>query len=370
MAVGRRALEKVVNGLNAITGFRGARVLITGHTGFKGAWLALWLKQLGADVTGFALPPENGRPNLFSDAGVADGMTSVIADLKDIDAVAKAFEQARPEIVFHLAAQSLVRRSYQEPIETFASNLMGTVHVLEACRRAPGLKAVVVVTSDKCYQNNEQAKSFREGDPMGGSDPYSASKGCAELATGAYRQSFFSDPDGPLVATARAGNVIGGGDWAEDRLVPDIARSVYSQQPIVIRNPDSIRPWQHVLEPLRGYLMLGARLMNGEQDFTEGWNFGPNADDMVPVKDIASRIVETWGEGSIENRPDPNAPPEAGLLYLDIEKAGTRMDYKPVLSLNDGIGLTVDWYRTHRDDPSRITELTIQQIKRYMERLS
>jgi CDP-glucose 4,6-dehydratase len=284
--------------------------------------------------------------------------------------VARAFEQARPEIVFHLAAQSLVRRSYQEPSETFATNLMGTVHVLEACRRAPDLKAVVVVTSDKCYQNNEQTEGFREDDPMGGHDPYSASKGCAELATQSYRQSFFSDPDGPLVATARAGNVIGGGDWAEDRLIPDIVRSISSQQPIIIRNPDAVRPWQHVLEPLRGYLMLGARLINGEVDFAEAWNFGPNAEDMVPVREIAARIIETWGEGSFENRPDQNAPPEAGLLYLNTEKTGARLNYNPALTLEDSIALTVDWYRIHRENSSRVAELTRQQIKDYMERLA
>jgi CDP-glucose 4,6-dehydratase len=366
---GQRALENLVTGISYLDGFRGTRVLITGHTGFKGAWLATWLKDLGAQVTGFALPPEDGRPNLFSDAAVADGMTSIMADLRDIDAVARAFEQARPEIVFHLAAQSLVRRSYQEPLETFATNLMGTVHVLEACRRAPGLKAAVVITSDKCYQNDEQAEDFREDDPLGGSDPYSASKGCAELATRAYRQSFFSDPDGPLVATTRAGNVIGGGDWAEDRLVPDIARGIATQQPVVIRNPDSVRPWQHVLEPLRGYLMLGARLMEGERAFAEAWNFGPNPEDIVPVKEIAARVIEAWGEGSIKNRPDPGAPPEAVLLYLNIEKAGERLDYKPVLGLEDGIGLTVDWYRAYRDDPSKARELTHQQVKDYWERL-
>jgi CDP-glucose 4,6-dehydratase len=227
-----------------------------------------------------------------------------------------------------------------------------------------------MITSDKCYQNNELAESFREDDPMGGSDPYSASKGCSELVIRSYQESFFSDPDSPLIASARAGNVIGGGDWAEDRLVPDIARSIYSQQPLVIRNPHSVRPWQHVLEPLRGYLMLGARLMNGEADFAEGWNFGPTTEDMIPVKDIAARIIETWGEGSIENHPDPDAPPEAGLLYLDIEKAGARLDYRPVLNLDDGIRLAVDWYKTHRDDPSRVAELTLHQIKDYMEQLS
>ena len=362
-------MENLVTGISYLDGFRGTRVLVTGHTGFKGAWLATWLKDLGAEVTGFALPPEDGRPNLFSDAAVADGLTSILGDLRDESAVEDAVQQAQPQIVFHLAAQSLVRRSYREPAETFATNLLGTVHVLEACRWAPDLKAVVVITSDKCYENDEQAEDFKEDDPLGGRDPYSASKACAELATHAYRLSFFSEPGNPLVATTRAGNVIGGGDWAEDRLVPDIARGIATQKPVVIRNPDSVRPWQHVLEPLRGYLMLGQRLMEGERSFAEAWNFGPSPEDIVPVKEIAARVIEAWGEGSVETRPDPNAPTEAGLLYLNIEKAGERLRYRPVLDLNGGIGLTVDWYRAFRDDPSKARELTRQQIKDYTERL-
>jgi CDP-glucose 4,6-dehydratase len=362
-------LENLVTGISYLDGFQGTRVLVTGHTGFKGAWLATWLKDLGAEVTGFALAPKDGRPSLFSDAAVADGMTSILGDLKDESAVQDAVQQAQPQIVFHLAAQALVRRSYRDPTETFATNLLGTVHVLEACRRVRGLKAVVVITSDKCYENDEQAEEFKEDDPLGGCDPYSASKACAELATHAYQRSFFSEPGNPLVATTRAGNVIGGGDWAEDRLVPDIARGIATQQPVVIRNPDSVRPWQQVLEPLRGYLMLGARLMEGERAFAEAWNFGPNPEDIVSVKEIAARIIEAWGEGGVETRPDPGAPAEAGRLYLNIEKAAERLDYRPVLDLNGGIGLTVDWYRAYRDDPSMARDLTRRQIKDYTERL-
>lgn len=370
MAVRKCSLEDMVSGRNSLTEFRDAKILITGHTGFKGSWLAMWLGQLGARVSGFALPPEDGENSLFELAGVGDGLDSIIGDLRTGHAVDAAFEASRPDMVFHLAAQSLVRRSYERPVETYATNVMGTVHVLEAARASPGLKGVVVVTSDKCYRNLERRQGYREEDPMGGADPYSSSKGCAELVVDAYRRSFFSTGGGPLVASARAGNVIGGGDWCEDRLVPDIARAIAGGSPVILRNPAAIRPWQHVLEPLRGYLMLGSRLMNGEREFAEGWNFGPDDDDAIPVGELAEKFVSSWGSGVIDRQPDPDAPHEAGILLLDIEKARSRLGYRPVLDIDDAVRLSTDWYRGHMEEPSGAAALCRNQISRYMERIS
>lgn len=360
----------MVTRLTTLAAFRDAKVLITGHTGFKGAWLAMWLKQLGAWVSGFALPPEDGEKSLFSLAGVEDGLCSIIGDLRAQEAVAAAFKESNPDIVFHLAAQSLVRRSYEQPVETYATNVMGTMHVLEAARTSANLKGVVVVTSDKCYQNLEQHKGYREEDPMGGADPYSSSKGCAELVVEACRRSFFSATGDALIASARAGNVIGGGDWCQDRLVPDIARAIASNSPAIIRNPDAIRPWQHVLEPLRGYLMLGERLLNGQREFAEGWNFGPNESDAILVGDLADKIGNAWGNGTITRQPNAQAPHEAGILMLDIEKARSRLDYHPILDIDAAIALTVDWYRAHIDDPTCVAQLCRSQISSYMEHIS
>lgn len=352
-----------------LTAFEGTRILITGHTGFKGSWLTLWLRSLGAEVHGLALPPET-KPSLFEMADVADGVGSTFADVCDLDAVNKAFADSGPEIVFHLAAQSLVRRSYQKPVDTYATNVMGTLHVLEAARSSPGLRAIVVVTSDKCYENHETLRSYRETDPMGGADPYSSSKGCAELVTSSYRRSFFAGKDSALVATARAGNVVGGGDWAEDRLVPDIARAVASGESVVVRNPGSIRPWQHVLEPLRGYLMLAAGLLDGHTRLAEGWNFGPGDDGDLSVQQLTERMIHAWGKGSIVTQQDGDAPPEAGLLKLDISKARSALGYEPVIDNDLMIEWTVDWYRTCLDDPSQARAVTEQQIAAYVELLS
>ena len=355
---------------DTLAAFRDTKVLITGHTGFKGAWLAMWLKQLGARVSGFALAPEDGEKSLFSLASVEHGLSSVIADLREQQAVHAAFKESNPDIVFHLAAQSLVRRSYEQPVETYATNVMGTVHVLEAARASSNLKGIVVVTSDKCYQNLEQQKGYQEDDPMGGADPYSSSKGCAELVVEAYRRSFFSDADNALIASARAGNVIGGGDWCQDRLVPDIARAIASNSPVIIRNPDAIRPWQHVLEPLRGYLMLGERLLKGQREFAEGWNFGPNESDAIPVGDLAEKIGSVWGKGTITRQSNAQAPHEAGILTLDVEKARSRLGYHPILYIDAAIALTVDWYRAHVDDPTCAASMCKSQISSYMEQIS
>lgn len=364
-------LEDMVAAPVALASFRDAKVLITGHTGFKGTWLAMWLRQLGAKVHGFALPPEDGETSLFRLVGAENGLVSMIGDLRDREAVSAAFEKCSPDIVFHLAAQSLVRRSYQQPVETYATNVMGTVHVLEAARTSLNLKAVVVVTSDKCYRNLEHHEGYREEDPMGGADPYSSSKGCAELVVDAYRRSFFSTEGAPLIASARAGNVIGGGDWCEDRLVPDIARAIINGTPVIIRNPGAIRPWQHVLEPLRGYLLLGARLMDGDKEFAEGWNFGPDSGDAIPVGDLAKKMVAAWGKGTIALQPpNSNALHEAGILMLNIEKARSGLGYRPILDIDAAIRLSTDWYSAAMDDPARAASLCADQIHSYMEQIS
>ena len=370
MAARKRTLEDMVTQPTPFSEFRDAKVLITGHTGFKGAWLALWLKQLGAKVSGFALAPEDGETSLYNLAGVEEGLDSMIGDLRDQQAVNAAFAKCNPDIVLHLAAQSLVRRSYQQPVETYATNVMGTVHVLEAARTAANLKALVVVTTDKCYRNLEQHEGYQEDDAMGGADPYSSSKGCAELVVEAYRRSFFSTGSGALIASARAGNVIGGGDWCEDRLVPDIAKAIANDMPVVIRNPDAIRPWQHVLEPLRGYLMLAARLMAGQREFAEGWNFGPNDDDAIPVGALAQKIISHWGKGTLSLQSDDDAPHEAGILKLNIAKSRSKLGYHPVLDINAAIALSADWYRAYLDDPASAALLCQGQINSYMEQIS
>ncbi|PKB14539.1 CDP-glucose 4,6-dehydratase [Novosphingobium kunmingense] len=332
----RRAVEGLVNPAF----WRNRRVLVTGHTGFKGSWLALWLDQLGAKVTGLALAAE--RPSLFEQARIAELVDHHEGDIRDPEVVDAVFAAARPEIVFHLAAQPLVRLSYEQPAETFATNVQGTVHVLDACRRAEGLRAVVCVTSDKCYENREWVWPYRETDPMGGHDPYSASKGAAELVIASYRRSFFRD--GPLVASVRAGNVIGGGDWAKDRLIPDMIRALVSEQSVAIRSPDSVRPWQHVLEALGGYLMIAERLHGGERPVADGWNFGPADDDTQPVSWIADRMVETWGSGNWHTVDGPR-PHEATLLRLDCSKARRELGWRPAWRLDTALDRIVSWHK-------------------------
>jgi CDP-glucose 4,6-dehydratase len=352
--------------------WRGRRVLLTGHTGFKGSWLSLWLQSLGAELTGFALPPPTS-PSLFDEAGVDRGMRSIIGDIRDLAAVQSAVQLARPEVVIHMAAQPLVRYSYQNPVETYSTNVMGTVHLLEAVRQTAGVKAVVNVTTDKCYENREWAWGYRENEPMGGHDPYSNSKGCAELVTAAYRASFFNaanyEEHGIALGTARAGNVIGGGDWALDRLLPDILAAFGEARCVNIRNPHAIRPWQHVLEPLSGYLTLAERLFHGGPMFAEGWNFGPRDDDAKPVEWIVRRMTELWGPGA-QWQLDPSAQPhEAHYLKLDISKAASRLGWLPVLRLDEALQLTVDWTR-QRATGADVKSLTQNQIQQYQNRLA
>jgi len=332
------------------------QVLVTGHTGFKGAWLSLWLQSLGASVTGLA-PGVPTRPSLYQLAGVGAHMRELAVDVRDAGAVSEALRQARPEVVLHLAAQPMVRRSLLDPAMTYAVNVMGTVNVLEAVRSAPEeVRAVVVVTSDKCYENpGGGSRRFVEGDPLGGADPYSSSKACAELVAGAYRRSFFSAEGQPRLATARAGNVIGGGDWGEDRLVPDTVRAIETGRALQVRNPGAVRPWQHVLSPLGGYLRLAEALSRDEWASSPGgeaggaWNFGPPQADARPVSWIVDRLAELWG-GELSWRLDEAAnPPEAGHLALDSSAAEGLLSWRPACALQDALELVVEWHRAHRE---------------------
>jgi len=324
--------------------WRGKRVFLTGHTGFKGSWLSLWLQSLGAELHGLALDPPT-TPNLFTVAQVASGMaSSTIGDIRDLATVQKAMQASQADIVIHMAAQPLVRLSYAEPVQTYATNVMGTVHVLESARHTPSVKAVVVVTTDKCYENKEWAWGYRENEPMGGHDPYSNSKGCAELVTAAYRNSFLQ-ASGIAVASARAGNVIGGGDWAADRLVPDILRAFEQNQPVVIRNPHATRPWQHVLEPLSGYLSLAEHLYTDGQAFAEGWNFGPKDDDAQPVQWIVEHMANSWGNGASWQQDGGTHPHEAHYLKLDISKAKARLGWQPRWALQKALQASVEWHQ-------------------------
>ena len=348
--------------------FEGKRVLITGHTGFKGSWLAIWLHRLGAEVTGVALDPGTPRDN-FVLSGIGSRIKEDIrADIRDRAALEDIFRRCRPEIVFHLAAQPLVRLSYDIPAETYDTNVMGTVNVMEAIRAAGSTRVAVMITSDKCYENREQARGYCEEDPMGGYDPYSSSKGAAEIAIASWRRSFFNPADfgikhNTAIASARAGNVIGGGDWAKDRILPDCIRALEAGKPIPIRNPKAVRPWQHVLEPLGGYLLLAEKMWEHPSDYCEGWNFGPDASSIRTVREVAGKVVEHYGSGSIELAADSAAPHEAQLLTLSIDKARERLGWKPRMDLERSIGMTVDWYRRYRS--TDVYSMCAEQIDEY-----
>ncbi|MEO8564347.1 MAG: CDP-glucose 4,6-dehydratase [bacterium] len=348
--------------------YRGRRVFITGHTGFKGSWLVAWLREAGASITGYALAPEVGRENLFRLAGLAEGVESVIADIRDRPTLDAALSASEPEIVFHLAAQSLVRRSYSEPIATFDTNVMGTAQLLDALRSRPSVRAVVVVTSDKCYENQDLERGYTESDPMGGHDPYSASKGCQELLTAAFRRSYLAG-DGVAMATARAGNVIGGGDWSEDRLVTDLMNAAAEERACVVRQPDAVRPWQHVLEPLRGYLMLGRALIERGAEVAEGWNFGPSLEEAVPVRELVARMTAAWPRLRAELGAPSPGPHEARLLRLDNSKARTRLGWAPVLTLDETVDWTVAWYRSVHEDPASARTMLHAQLDDYRRRI-
>jgi len=327
--------------------YHNKNILITGHTGFKGSWLALWLTRLGAQVTGYSLEAPTD-PNHFELLGL--NINSIIGDIRDSDNLAKVFKAQRPEVVFHLAAQAIVRRSYRKPVETFAANVMGTVNVLEAARTCDSVRAVVIVTSDKCYENREWPWGYREIDALGGYDPYSASKGCSEIVASCWRNSFFNpqkfgQTHQTLLATARAGNVIGGGDWASDRLIPDIMRSISQDKKVIIRNPDATRPWQHVLEPLAGYLLLGEKLLDGRKEFAEAWNFGPSGDEYISVGEIIRLLKKVWPKIDYEIRHNPDQPHEAGILKLDCSKALAKLGWSSIWNTGDTIDTTARWYK-------------------------
>jgi CDP-glucose 4,6-dehydratase len=343
--------------------WKGKKVFLTGHTGFKGSWLSLWLQNMGAVVKGYSLDV-NTNPALFTQANVSEEMESEIGDIRNLEKLTKSMVSFSPDILIHMAAQPLVRLSYQEPVDTYTTNVIGTVNVLEAARKCSALKAIVSVTTDKCYENKEWDWGYREIEPMGGHDPYSSSKGCAELVTSAYRRSFFSSEGTASLASARAGNVIGGGDWAEDRLIPDILRAFEKSKPVVIRNPLSTRPWQHVLEPLSGYLVLAQELFLNGDDFAEGWNFGPKDEDCKPVSWILDKMVESWGGNASWSLDKENNPHEAGFLKLDCSKAASRLKWKPKWNLQLTLRAIVDWHQIYSNGGD-IKKQCLKEINTY-----
>jgi len=364
------ALEGLVTPVTQQVLFGGAfqdrRVLVTGHTGFKGSWLVSWLLEMGAHITGLALAPDT-QPSLFEELGLASRIAHHVGDIRDAALVARVMEESRAEVVFHLAAQPLVRRSYGEPLATFETNVMGTANVLEAARAAASVRAVVVVTSDKCYENREWEFAYRENDAMGGHDPYSASKGAAELVVASYRRSFFAAADSAHVASARAGNVIGGGDWAVDRIIPDCMRALAAGRAVEVRNPGAVRPWQHVLEPLSGYLWLAACQLTGDRDCDSAWNFGPEHGGNLTVERVVERVVGAWGSGSWESDGSgESAVHEARTLKLDCTKAADELGWRPVWGADEAVVRATSWYkRFYAGEPAGA--LVTDDIRRYVQ---
>jgi CDP-glucose 4,6-dehydratase len=346
--------------------YRGKPVLVTGDTGFKGSWLVMMLLRLGAQIIGYSLAPRTPKDN-YVISGLERRTTHINGDINDYPYLVKIFQQHQPELVFHLAAQAIVRDSYHDPLVTLQTNVMGTAHLLEAARRIPSLKAVVIVTSDKCYQNNEWIYGYRENDPLGGKDPYSASKAAAEMITASYRQSFFHQANTAAIASVRAGNVIGGGDWAPHRIVPDCIRALQSNSPITVRNPEAIRPWQHVIEPLYGYLLLGSILYTEGKPYSGAWNFGPAANNAIPVKRLVAEIIRHWGYGDYQVQSGPGRESEAGILQLDIAKAVNQLHWSPVLNFEQTIQQTVDQYRVDQLSAEAVFEQRMAYIDDYFK---
>ena len=344
--------------------YKGKKVFLTGHTGFKGSWLALWLAELGAEVLGYSLAP-NTNPSMFKELKIETKISkSVIADILDEKTLEKVMLEFQPDIVFHLAAQPLVRLSYAEPVVTYKTNVIGTLNVLEAARKTKSVKAFVNVTTDKCYENKEITRGYKEDEPMGGYDMYSSSKGCVEIMSSSYRRSFLQEEGTYAMATARAGNVIGGGDWALDRLIPDCVRSINEGKKIEIRNPVAVRPWQHVLEPLSGYLLLGEKLLVEGKKYAEGFNFGPNEDSVLRVADVAQKVTENYGKGEVVVHKTDNLH-EANLLMLNVEKAEKVLGWTPTYTANQAIEKTVEWYKHFYAKDTDMYEFTMSQIKEY-----
>ena len=357
-------LEKILR-----AAFCGKRVLVTGHTGFKGSWLSIWLHAMGAKVIGVALDPATDRDN-FVLSGIGEKIDADIrADIRDRQKMQDIFNEYQPEVVFHLAAQPLVRLSYDIPVETYEANVMGTIHIMEAIRHTDSVRAAVMITTDKCYENREQIWGYRENEPMGGYDPYSSSKGAAEIAISSWRRSFFNPADYGTkhhvsIASVRAGNVVGGGDWAKDRIVPDCIRALEADQTIEIRSPKAIRPWQHVLEPLSGYLLLAAKMLEDPTRYCEGWNFGPRTESVTPVWDVATMITKYYGKGELKDVSDPNALHEANLLMLDISKAHMQLGWQPRTNIEQCCQLTADWYKRYRTE--NVYDLCREQINTFL----
>ena len=343
------------------------RVLVTGHTGFKGSWLCHWLNNMGAEVTGLALQPER-TPNLFSLSGLESRLRSFIADIREFDGVVNVLNEVQPDIVIHMAAQALVRQSYTRPRETYETNVMGTVNLMEAVRQTSSVKTMVNITTDKCYENKEWLWAYRENEPLGGHDPYSSSKACAELVTSAYRQSFFQQKNGdnrPVgIASVRAGNVIGGGDWAQDRLIPDCVRALMADKPVLIRNKNAIRPWQHVLEPLSGYLVLAEKLWSEPEEYSESWNFGPSEEDAKPVHWVVQKALQSWGDNAGCDIQQGEHLHEATYLKLDSSKARARLGWSPKLGISEAIKYTINWYRRYHTGEN-VHRIILDQINDY-----
>lgn len=351
------------------TFYQGKRVLVTGHTGFKGSWLSIWLHELGAEVIGVAQEPFSERDNYVL-SGIGEKMKADIrADIRDGERMKEIFREYQPEIVFQLAAQPLVRLSYEIPVETYQTNVMGTINILEAIRATESVKVGIMITTDKCYENKEQIWGYRENEPMGGYDPYSSSKGAAEIAIASWRRSFFNpeqyEKHGKSIASVRAGNVIGGGDWALDRIIPDCIRALEAGKPIEIRSPKAIRPWQHVLEPLSGYMLLATKMWNEPTRYCEGWNFGPKSESISTVWEVATKVVENYGHGELCDLSDPGALHEAKLLMLDINKAQFLLGWEPRMDMNRTVALTTDWYQKYRNED--VYKICVEQINQYLQ---
>ncbi len=355
--------------------YKDKTVLVTGHTGFKGSWLSLWLAELGAKVIGYSLEPPT-EPSLFKALGLQERITHIIGDVEDHERLLALFEKYRPEFVFHLAAQSLVRRSYREPRLTYQTNVIGTVNILEAIRKTNSVRACVIVTSDKCYENRESLHCYKETDPLGGYDPYSSSKGCAELLTAAYRRSFFNSENyskthSVALSSARAGNIIGGGDWADDRIIPDCVKALSQEESIVIRNPEAIRPWHYVLEPLSGYILLGALMHKDGARYCDAWNFGPEEKYEMPVEELVRLVIKYWGSGTYVKDAAAH-PHEAGLLKLDISKAREFLNWRPIYDISEAVKKTINWYKLFYNSApmKRLYKSTIDEITEYQSRMN
>ena len=357
----------------AMTGFgniyKDKTILVTGHTGFKGSWLSIWLSELGANVIGYSLDPYTEKDN-FVLSGLKDKIIDIRGDIRDSEKLEQVFKEYKPEYVFHLAAQPLVRLSYDKPKETYEVNVMGTLNILECIRKCEATKYGILITTDKVYENKEQLWGYRENDPMGGYDPYSSSKGCCELLISSWRNSFFNIQDykkhQKAIVSVRAGNVVGGGDWANDRIIPDCIRAIESGNEIEIRSPKSIRPWEHVLEPLSGYLLLGQKLTENPVKYSEGWNFGPKLDSIITVWEVAQKVVKFYGQGNVIDRSDVKNVHEAKLLALDISKAKFKLGWNPTLNIEDTLELTVDWYKRYKNE--NVYELCVEQIKTFLKK--